>query len=140
MKKDYISKLISALLIICMVIVTGSLSGCSGESVKDQLVGRWENNFESDEISNAFGGDPFTVKLRTELSFSSDGSFSDKIDKFTHSGTYTIDDNNKLTINRETSIRRYEYSPDAQSGSGGKWYISGDKLYLAESIYNRMWF
>ena len=52
MKKDYISKLISALLIICMVIVTGSLSGCSGENVKDQLVGRWENNFESDDYLN----------------------------------------------------------------------------------------
>lgn len=138
MKKDYISKLISALLIICMVIVTGSLSGCSGENVKDQLVGRWENNFESDEISNAFGGDSFTVKLKTELSFSGDGSFSDKVDEFTHSGTYTIDDNNKLTINRETSISSYEYSSDAQSGSEGKWYISGDKLYLGKTIYKKM--
>lgn len=138
MRKDVKSIPLIVVLIVCVLTVTVAISGCSGENVKDQLVGRWENNFESNEISNAFGGDSFTVKLKTELIFSSDGSFSDKVDEFTHSGTYTIDDNNKLTINRETSISSYEYSTDAQSGSEGKWYISGDKLYLGKTIYNRM--
>ena len=138
---NFFSKVTSVLLIICIIIVTGNLSGCSGENLKDQLVGRWENNYESGEISTDFGV-PVTLKLRTILSFSSNGSYNDKyiteFDEFTHSGNYKIDENNKLTIRREDRISRYEYSLDAQSGSEGKWYISGDKLYLGKTIYNRM--
>lgn len=131
-------KLLSIILVICIFMTTCALSGCKTENVGEQLIGKWEHYSESEQISNSFGGDPFTIKTRTELNFKSDGSFSDMIDEYAHFGTYTIDDNNKLTITRELTFTEYDYCGDAQSVSVGKWYISGDKLYLGKLIFSRI--
>ena len=49
MTKEVKKRIMSFILLVCFVFLTGALSGCS-ENLNYKLVGKWERNWSSEEI------------------------------------------------------------------------------------------
>ena len=72
MKNKVSGRIISLTLLICFVFMTGALSGCS-ENLNDKLVGKWERNWSSEEISSPLlKNGSIVMKGREEIKFESD--------------------------------------------------------------------
>ena len=87
-----------------LCILTGALSGCS-ENLNDKLVGKWERNWSSEEISSPLlSSGSIVMKGREEIRFDDAGNYTthdtmEDIDyEDTDTGTYSIEKDKKLKI------------------------------------------
>ena len=145
MKNKVSGRIISLTLLICFVFMTGALSGCS-ENLNDKLVGKWERNWSSEEISSPLlNSGSIVMKGREEIKFDDAGNYTthdtmeDTDYEDTDTGTYSIENDKTLKITYDDGrVFTYKYDESAKSGSEDKWFLSGDKLYKGTCVYDRM--
>ena len=132
--------------IVCVFMMVSAISGCGGENVKDQLVGKWERNWSSEEISSPLlNSGSIVMKGREEIKFDDAGNYTthdtmeDTDYEDTDTGTYSIENDKTLKISYDDGrVFTYKYDESAKSGSEDKWFLSGDKLYKGTCVYDRM--
>lgn len=139
--KKFTVKITSFILLVCCAFAAVSLSGCSDNSnnkLNDKIVGKWERYWSTDPVSNPFGGDPIVIKGKNIVRFDDAGNYTsteydsdtDEI-SLTQTGTYLIEGDNTLKITLEDSrLFTFDYDESAKNSNNGKWFLSGDKLYL----------
>ena len=144
MKKISI-KIMNLIFLICFVFMTVTLTGCS-ENLNDKLVGKWERNWSSEEISSPLlSSGSIVMKGREEIKFDDAGNYTthdtmeDTDYEDTDTGTYSIENDKTLKITYDDGrVFTYKYDESAKSGSENKWFLSGDKLYKGTCVYDRM--
>ena len=145
MTKEVKKRIMSFILLVCFVFLTGALSGCS-ENLNYKLVGKWERNWSSEEISSPLlSSGSIVMKGREEIRFDDAGNYTthdtmEDIDyEDTDTGTYSIENDKTLKITYDDGrVFTYKYDESAKSGSEDKWFLAGDKLYKGTCVYDRM--
>ena len=133
------------ILLVCFVFMTVTLTGCS-ENLNDKLIGKWERNWSTEEISSPLlKSGSIVMKGREEIKFDDAGNYTthdtmeDTDYEDTDTGTYSIENDKTLKITYDDGrVFTYKYDESAKSGSEDKWFLSGDKLYKGTCVYDRM--
>ena len=105
--------------LVIVVLIAASImtlfSSCGDSSLKSKLVGTWEGRSR-----NGGSKDTYT--------FYSDG----RVEKDNKSGTYTIGENNKLTITLKGKTEEFTYSIEAKENNWARdcWYLEENTFYL----------
>lgn len=145
MKKKTSVRTMGFILLVCFVFMTVTLTGCS-ENLNDKLIGKWERNWSTEEISSPLlSSGSIVMKGREEIKFDDAGNYTthdtmEDIDyEDTDTGTYSIENDKTLKITYDDGrVFTYKYDESAKSGSEDKWFLSGDKLYKGTCVYDRM--